>query len=134
VDPEKKDSETNKLLLEIKKEQEEKEEKQKQDEKKLEQIEDSSLTEDFKFTYRMPNISLKQDDILKLTAQYVAINGEDFLIALTERKRHDPLFNFLKPSNSKFNYFTRMVDSYVKIIGFGPNEYKKLQQTVSDKR
>jgi hypothetical protein len=134
VDPEKKDSEANKLLLEHEKKQEEEEEKKKKEEKELENIEETTLAEDFKFTYRMPNISLKQDDILKLTAQYVAINGEDFLIALTERKRHDPLFNFLKPSNSKFNYFLRMVDSYVKIIGFGAQDYKKLQEAVSEKR
>ena len=82
----------------------------------------------------MPNISLKQDDILKLTAQYVAINGEDFLIALTERKRNNPIFNFLKPSNSKFNYFTRMIDSYIKIIGFGEEEYKRLEGAVSSRR
>ena len=121
-------------MLDYKKEQEKEEEKKKMQDKELEQEEEVSLTEDFRFTYRMPNISLKQDDILKLTAQYVAINGEDFLIALTERKRNNPMFAFLKPSNSKFNYFTRMVDSYVKIIGFGPKAYKKLQNAVADRR
>lgn len=134
MDPGKKDSETNKLLLDYKKKQEQEQEKKKNEEKQMEEVEDSAVAEDFRFTYRMPNISLKQDDILKLTAQYVAINGEDFLMALTERKRHDPLFNFLKPSNSKFNYFTRMVDSFVKIMGFGPKEYQRLQEAVSDRR
>lgn len=133
VDPEKKNSEPNKILTEHEKKQEEEREKIKKEERDLEE-EEATLTEDFKFTYRMPNISLKQDDILKLTAQYVAINGEDFLIALTERKRNSPMFTFLKPSNSKFNYFTRMIDSYIKILGFGPDQYKKLEEAVSNKR
>lgn len=134
MDPGKKDSETNKLLLDYQKKQEQEQEKKKNEEKQLEEVEDSGVAEDFRFTYRMPNISLKQDDVLKLTAQYVAINGEDFLMALTERKRHDPLFNFLKPSNSKFNYFTRMVDSFVKIMGFGAKEYQRLEESVADRR
>ena len=135
IDPNQQDSEANKLLLDYKKKEEEQLQKKKEQEKEKEREEDAAtVTDDFNFTYRMPNISLKQDDVLKVTAQYVAINGEDFLIALTERKRADPLFAFLKPSNSKFNYFTRMVDSYVKIIGFGENDYKKLQNAVADRR
>jgi splicing factor 3A subunit 1 len=119
--------------LKYKEDKEREQEQKKLQEKQLEDPEESGAGDFFNFSYRMPSISLKQDDVLKLTAQYVAINGEDFLIALTERKRSNPLFSFLKPSNSKFNYFTRMVDSYVKIIGFGRKEYQQIQDGVSDR-
>lgn len=134
MDLEQQNSESNKILIDYQKKQEEEMEKIKAEEKKLEDEELEMMGGDFNFTYHMPNISLKQDDIIKMTAQYVAINGEDFLIALTERKRHDSTFDFLKPSNSKFNYLTRMVDSYVKIIGFQTQDYQKLHEAVSDKR
>ena len=37
-------------------------------------------------------------DIIKLTAQFVARNGQKFLVGLTQREARNPQFDFLKPS------------------------------------
>ena len=55
-------------------------------------------------------------DIIKLTAQFVAKNGQKFLIALTEREKNNPQFDFLKPTHQMFAFFTSLVDAYSKCI------------------
>jgi splicing factor 3A subunit 1 len=70
-----------------------------------------------RFTIETPaNLSLLDMDVIKLTAQFVARNGQKFLIALTEREKQNPQFDFLKPTHSLFSYFTNLVDAYSKAI------------------
>lgn len=99
-----------------------------------ENLENELNQQEFSFICKRPDISLRQEDVMKLIAQYVAINGEDFLISLTERKKFDTLFDFLQPSNPKFNFFTRLVDSYVKIIAFESEDYQQLQNNIKNKK
>lgn len=63
-----------------------------------------------------PNVSLLDFDIIKHTAQFVAKNGQKFLIALTEREKQNPQFEFLKPNHALFAFFTSLVDAYSKCI------------------
>jgi len=70
-----------------------------------------------RFTVENPiNLSVLDMDVIKLTAQFVAKNGQKFLIALTEREKQNPQFDFLKPTHSLFSYFTNLVDAYSKCI------------------
>lgn len=55
-------------------------------------------------------------DVLKLTAQYTAVNGREFLSALAQRELRNPQFDFLKPTHMLFSYFTALVDAYAKIL------------------
>lgn len=55
-------------------------------------------------------------DIIKLTAQFTAANGRDFLAGLAQREQRNPQFDFLKPTHMLFSYFTSLVDSYSKIL------------------
>jgi splicing factor 3A subunit 1 len=55
-------------------------------------------------------------DIIKLTAQYTAVNGREFLAGLAQREIRNPQFDFLKPTHLLFSYFTALVDSYAKIL------------------
>lgn len=55
-------------------------------------------------------------DVLKLTAQYTAVNGREFLSALAHRELRNPQFDFLKPTHMLFSYFTTLVDTYAKIL------------------
>lgn len=134
IDINEENTEANKIVRDFREKEEEEREQQIEQDKKQNQQNLKLLGEDFNFTFPAPNVTLRQDEVIKTTAQYVAVNGEDFLIMLTERKRGDPKFDFLKPSNSKFNYFTRLVDSYVKIISFNEKDYRKLNDAVRDKR
>ena len=63
-----------------------------------------------------PNVLLLDFDIIKHTAQFVAKNGQKFLIALTEREKQNPQFEFLKPNHALFAFFTNLLDAYSKCI------------------
>jgi splicing factor 3A subunit 1 len=69
------------------------------------------------FSIVHPNgISALDFDIMRLTAQYTAANGRDFLAGIAQREQRNPQFDFLKPTHMLFNYFTSLVDSYSKIL------------------
>lgn len=71
----------------------------------------------FEFSLVHPNgITAIDLDIMKLTAQYTAANGRDFLAGLAQREQRNPQFDFLKPTHMLFSYFTSLVDSYSKIL------------------
>lgn len=54
-------------------------------------------------------------DLIRLTAQYVARNGKEFLTGLMSRESSNPQFGFLKPTHSLFSFFTAMADAYSKV-------------------
>lgn len=54
-------------------------------------------------------------DIVKLTAQFVARNGRQFLTALMNREQKNYQFDFLRPQHSLFVYFTKLVEQYTKV-------------------
>jgi len=58
------------------------------------------------FSYAHPSVGTLEMDIIKHAAQFVAENGQRFLIALTEREKSNPQFEFLKPTHSLFPFFT----------------------------
>jgi len=68
------------------------------------------------FSISHPNISSLDMDILKITAQFVARNGQKFLSGLSEREIRNPQFDFLKPQHNLFGYFTYLVESYAKCL------------------
>ena len=85
------------------------------------------------FSISHPNIQSLDMDIIKITAQFVAKNGEKFLSELSQRESKNSQFNFLKPQHILFGYFTYLVGSYTKIITDKKEKIKKLVQYSSDK-
>eukprot|EP00605_Chrysophyceae_sp_TOSAG23-4_P000748 GSChrysophyteH1.ASY1.ANO1.835.1 assembled CDS len=76
------------------------------------------------------NISALDVDIIKLTAQYTAVNGRNFLADIASREQRNPQFDFLQPTSSFFGYFTSLVDQYTRIY----SKFKDSQETLSDVR
>ncbi|KAF2467242.1 uncharacterized protein BDR25DRAFT_305670 [Lindgomyces ingoldianus] len=66
----------------------------------------------FRFSARMPNISAKDLEILKVTAAYTARNGENWLKELRGREGANFQFDFLRPNHSFFQFFRSLVDQY----------------------
>lgn len=66
----------------------------------------------FCFSARMPNISAKDLDVLKLTALYTARIGENWLKELRNRESGNPQFEWLRPNHSFFQFFRSLVDQY----------------------
>ena len=68
------------------------------------------------FTVLQPNISGTELDIIKITAQFAAKNGQKFLTDLIKREKENPQFDFMKPQHTLFGYFTFLVGCYAKIL------------------
>lgn len=60
-------------------------------------------------------LSLFFRDIVKLTAQFVALNGRTFLTNLMNREQRNFQFDFLRPQHSLFQYFTKLLEQYTKV-------------------
>ena len=63
-------------------------------------------------------------DIVKLTAQFVARNGRQFLTNLMNREQRNYQFDFLRPQHSLFQYFTKLLEQYTKVSHFFWGERK----------
>lgn len=70
---------------------------------------------DFEFMADPPSISAFDLDVVKLTAQFVARNGRQFLAQLMQKEQRNYQFDFLRPQHSLFNYFTKLVEQYTKV-------------------
>ena len=57
---------------------------------------------DFEFIADPPSISAFDLDVVKLTAQFVARNGRQFLTNLMHREQKNYQFDFLRPQHSLF--------------------------------
>ena len=68
------------------------------------------------FSVPQPNISGTELDIIKISAQFVAKNGQKFLSDLIRREKDNPQFDFMKPQHTLFGYFTFLVGCYAKIL------------------
>lgn len=71
---------------------------------------------DYEFMEDPPSISALDLDIVKLTAQFVAIHGRSFLTNLMNREQRNYQFDFLRPQHGLFNYFTQLIEQYTKIL------------------
>ena len=67
-------------------------------------------------------------DIIKLTAQYTAYNGREFLQRVAIEQQQNALFDFLKPTHILFNYFTTLVEFYVKILSPSSDTLSRTEQ------
>merc|ERR1712217_331763 len=79
-----------------------------------------------------PYIAPMDMDIIKLTAQFVARNGQKFLIGLTQRESRNPQFDFLKPTHALFGYFTSLVDAYTKCLMPNKEEVERLKKCANN--
>jgi splicing factor 3A subunit 1 len=98
---------------------------------------------DFQFSARMPRMSQKDLEIVRLTALFVAKNGRPFLTQLAQREASNPQFQFLMPNHTFHNFFQSMVDQYSILLresgvnGEGSKAQQErvdqLRQNVTDK-
>lgn len=71
---------------------------------------------EYEFVADPPSISAVDLDIVKLTAQFVARNGRQFLTNLMNREQRNYQFDFLRPQHSLFQYFTKLLEQYTKVL------------------
>ncbi|KAJ2755577.1 SF3a splicing factor complex subunit [Coemansia pectinata] len=68
------------------------------------------------FAHAMPAISAQDLDVIKLTAQFVARNGRQFMTMLAQRESQNYQFDFMSPAHSLFPYFRKLVDQYTLVF------------------
>jgi splicing factor 3A subunit 1 len=71
-------------------------------------------------------------DTIKLTAQFVARNGKPFLTQLMGREQRNPMFDFLKPQHSHFQYFNKLVEQYTRLLLPPKDLVEKMRVEVSN--
>lgn len=71
---------------------------------------------DWEYMAEPPSISAVELDIVKLTAQFVARNGAQFLDKLMMREQRNYQFDFLRKQHPLFAYFTKLVEQYSKVF------------------
>ncbi|KAF2197031.1 hypothetical protein GQ43DRAFT_484463 [Delitschia confertaspora ATCC 74209] len=67
---------------------------------------------EFRFSARMPTISAKDLEVIKLTALWTAKNGEGWKRTLSQKEAGNYQFDFLRPQHSLHQFFTRLIDQY----------------------
>lgn len=77
-------------------------------------------------------ISASAADRIRLTAEFTATSGRRFLASLTSREFNNPEFDFLRPSNPHFSYYTTLVDAYAKVLSPPPNIIAKVEALSND--
>ncbi|KAH9490718.1 splicing factor 3a, subunit 1 [Bulinus truncatus] len=86
---------------------------------------------EYEFMCDPPSISAYDLDVVKLTAQFVARNGRQFLTTVMQKEQRNYLFDFLRPQHSLFTYFTKLVEQYTKILIPPKNLKEKLNKEVN---
>lgn len=92
---------------------------------------------DFQFSARMPRMSQKDLEIVRLTALFVAKNGRPFMTQLAQREPSNPQFQFLIPNHTFHNFFQSLVDQYAILLresGVNGEGTKLLQERMEDLR
>ena len=85
------------------------------------------------FVIERPAIAPVDDDIIKITAQFAARNGQRFLDGLLSREGRNPQFEFIKPDHHLYEYFSALIDSYKKVLLLPPEVKEKLQRLATDR-
>jgi splicing factor 3A subunit 1 len=70
---------------------------------------------------------------MKLTAQFVARNGRNFMDLLNEREKRNYQFDFLRNNHSLFGYFSKLVEQYTKILVPTPVMLEQINARSKDK-
>ncbi|KAL6849928.1 hypothetical protein ACP4OV_020555 [Aristida adscensionis] len=85
------------------------------------------------YTVRLPEgITGEELDIIKLTAQFVARNGKNFLTSLAQRESTNAQFHFIRPTHSMFPFFTSLTDAYSRVLRPEPGLLKELREGSKD--
>ncbi|KJE92546.1 hypothetical protein CAOG_009678 [Capsaspora owczarzaki ATCC 30864] len=71
---------------------------------------------ELRFIADPPTLNAEDVDIMRLTAQFVAKNGRQFLTALSRQEENNRQFDFLKQYHTHYPYFALLIDQYMQIL------------------
>ena len=68
------------------------------------------------FLVELPIISALDFDVLKLTAQFAAKNGKQFILHLSQKESRNPQFDFLKPHHNLHPLYQALLNQYSNVL------------------
>lgn len=83
------------------------------------------------YTYGIPlpkGITPLEIDVIKLTAQFAALNGAPFVSALHGRESRNPQFDFMKVTHMYFNFYNGLTNMYRVLIAAGEVYHRQMMQ------
>ncbi|SOV19959.1 splicing factor 3A subunit 1, putative [Plasmodium sp. gorilla clade G2] len=80
-----------------------------------------------------PFITSLDIDLIKTTALFVARNGKSFLNGLIEREKNNSQYDFLRANNLYFNYFSKLIDIYLKCLLPNDDVLDKIKKYANNK-
>ncbi|SCM11719.1 splicing factor 3A subunit 1, putative [Plasmodium chabaudi adami] len=86
------------------------------------------------YTIISPLISSVDVDLMKTTALFVARNGNKFLNELIEREKNNSQYDFLRANNLYYNFFSKLIDIYVKCLLPNNDIIDKIKKYSNNKR
>ncbi|ETB56353.1 hypothetical protein YYC_05784 [Plasmodium yoelii 17X] len=86
------------------------------------------------YTIISPLISSVDVDLMKTTALFVARNGNKFLNELIEREKNNSQYDFLRANNLYYNFFSKLIDIYVKCLLPNNDIMDKIKKYSNNKR
>eukprot|EP00047_Mylnosiga_fluctuans_P003942 m.231853 g.231853 ORF g.231853 m.231853 type:complete len:692 (+) comp12270_c0_seq1:22-2097(+) len=84
------------------------------------------------FLFEAPTLYQQDVDLVRLTAQFVARNGRDFLTRLIQQEANNYQFDFLKPHHVLFTFFQKMVEQYSKVYMVPADLKARLEADAAD--
>ncbi|PIC49711.1 hypothetical protein B9Z55_008232 [Caenorhabditis nigoni] len=88
----------------------------------------------FDFSADPSTINAYDLDLIRLVALFVARNGRQFLTQLMTREARNYQFDFLKPAHCNFQYFTKLVDQYQRVLVPSTNIVEQLEEEAKNKK
>lgn len=80
------------------------------------QNENNLKIDDLDFLVQLPTVSALDLDVLKLTAQFAAKNGKQFILHLSQKESRNPQFDFLKPHHNLHSFYQDLVKQYTLVL------------------
>ncbi|CCF75777.2 splicing factor 3A subunit 1 [Babesia microti strain RI] len=85
------------------------------------------------FAVQHPFISSLDLEIIRITALFVARNGQRFLTGLASREKTNAQFDFLRPSHYLFPYFSSLIECYTKCLIPPQEQVDRIKKIAHDK-
>jgi len=99
-----------------------------------EKADESIIIEDLDFLVEIPTISAVDMDILKLTAQFAAKNGKQFILHLNQKESRNPQFDFLKPHHNLHPFYQALVKQYSLVLDPPEKLIERVKRCAFDKK
>ena len=77
---------------------------------------------------RPHGLTYKEEEMMKLTAQFAAIHGKEFLTGLTQRESRNTQYDFLKPTHLYYPMFSRLIEQYEYILNAGEENLDRIEK------